>query len=293
MSEISKEIMERREHVNIALRSNDLPLLAISGPCAPTIDNLHIHLPEGEKLRSAMKYISGLVTIDREPIWKPRSDPLKWPGMLASHGDLARALIEHKSRTNANVAIEFGNKEQVEEFSPDVSFAWIGGRNELASDLDYEAAVTDPLLPLGKKNGLSGEIDAALKGIERMRDLRGSSGAEIALIYRGGENAKTPEAWEVAYKDALARTDNRLIVDVAHGGEMAHDPSTKFTKSVIGQLACLGHVLRLAEEGFMPAGIHMESSDARSPIDPVIPFKDGINGIVNLRNIMWANYSNV
>lgn len=137
----------------------------------------------------------------------------------------------------------------------------------------------DPLLPVGIKNDLSGSTDVAVNEARRLSSLREDSDTPVVILFRGGENAKTPEDWEEQYKLAFERTEGRLIVDTAHGVEMAHAPGADFTKSVIGQVACLEHVIKLAEDGFAPAGIMIEASDAISPTNPNMPHSSGISGI--------------
>ncbi len=118
-----------------------------------------------------------------------------------------------------------------------------------------------------------------------MRKARGN-GASISLIFRGGKLFDTPDKWEEAYVDALDATNGRLIVDTAHGGEMAHDTEGKFNKSVLGQIACLDHVIELAKAGIVPTGILCEASDAPSQVDPVIPFETAVQKTVELHQAM-------
>jgi hypothetical protein len=74
-----------------------------------------------------------------------------------------------------------------------------------------------------------------------------------------------------------------LLVDLAHGSEMAHTEG--FKKSISGQIAALDHLTALAIRGFVPKGILIEASSSISPVDPNMPFNVAINGIIRLAEI--------
>lgn len=75
-----------------------------------------------------------------------------------------------------------------------------------------------------------------------------------------------------------------MIVDVAHGSEMAHDPAGAFGKTVEGQQQALEHVTALAAQGYAPIGIMIEASDIPSPTDPVMPLDVACEGLIKLRH---------
>jgi hypothetical protein len=75
----------------------------------------------------------------------------------------------------------------------------------------------------------------------------------------------------------------RFIVDVAHGGEQAHDPEQRFGKSAEGQLACLSSVNDIAEATtWIPHGVMIEASDIKSPTDPVVPLDEAFDALRRL-----------
>jgi hypothetical protein len=172
----------------------------------------------------------------------------------------------------------------MDRYKPMLSCAWIGSRNIGNNELVSMVARLDPKLPLGVKNTMDGATDHALAQIERVNSLRESAEAPApaVLIFRGGHELDTPGKWEKAYLRALEITDGQLIVDTAHGSEMAHDPDKKFRKSVAGQVAAMEAVIRLAEQGHPPAGIMLEASDIDSPTDPVMPLETAIEGVKRL-----------
>jgi hypothetical protein len=70
---------------------------------------------------------------------------------------------------------------------------------------------------------------------------------------------------------------------------MAHHPEGIYAKSVAGQIACIEHVIAIADKGELPAGIMMEASDADSPTDPLIPFSIAIEGLRQLSSLRRNN----
>ena len=142
------------------------------------------------------------------------------------------------------------------------------------------------------KNDLDGTIDDALREIDDINSARRhieNSGKAI-LIYRGGDNAQNPDTWTQNYLNALEQTNGKLIVDTAHGAEMAFHPDGLFKKSVAGQQASLSRVLELAEKGAIPLGIMMEASDTietsdNRRVDPNMPFNIAIEGLRRLSAI--------
>lgn len=288
MMEIIRELpsvktMHGRKSINTGLATPGLPLVAIQGPCAPEHKSAHITLNEAKRFGLCGRTLTGIVAVESMPMSKPRSDPKKsWKGEHSTNPELALAMIEFSSRHVA-VAMEIVEEEQIDIYISHLALAWTGARNEKNLSLKQRLASEHQDLPLPIKNSLSGEIDLTLKQIEALKAERDVGAGAIVLCYRGGENAQTPEEWENQYLSALELTGGLMIVYVAHGSEMAHDPGKNFQKSVLGQLACLDHVIELAAEGYVPAGIKIEASNAASPVDPVIPFEDGFRAIQRLR----------
>jgi phospho-2-dehydro-3-deoxyheptonate aldolase len=280
--EAARNIELARLAVGTALRGDGF--LGIIGPCAMTEDRATIE-HEGDILHELEGTEQGLVLVHRKPPWKPRTNPEDWHGLETTNPEAAYRTIAERALTAANVAIEIGHIPHLRRYGRFITFGWSGSRNAEDVVLTEEITHYDSSLPIGVKNSMDGTIDQALMNVARITDVRGSNEAPAVLIYRGGSNARTPKAWEDNYRRAHERTNGQLVVDTAHGGEMAHNPKGEYAKSIIGQIACIEHVINVAAKGEMPVGIMMEASDAASPTDPLVPFNVAIEGIRELNEI--------
>jgi 3-deoxy-D-arabino-heptulosonate 7-phosphate (DAHP) synthase len=259
--------------------------LGVLGPCAMTEDREIID-SEGDHLHELEQEEKGLVLVHRKPPWKLRSNPEDWHGLETTSPETAYRTIAERAGTTANVAIEIGHIPHLRRYGKFLTLGWMGSRNAEDVSLADAMALEDPTLPVGVKNSMDGTIDRALRNVTRISSLRGDNGAPAIPVYRGGENAQNSKDWESNYRQALERTDGRLIVDTAHGGEMAHHPNGEYAKSVVGQIACMEHVISIAEQGEIPAGIMIEASDAAvSPTDPLMPFHIALDGVLELNSI--------
>lgn len=280
-------IGQRRFELADIIRSKISVLVSVAGPCAMTLDK-SIILNQNQRLQDLQNNSPGLFTIQRIPPWKPRSNPNDWHGLETEPETVIQAyqtLCELSPL--GSLAIEIGHTSHIGRYGKFLTMAWIGGRNIDNLTLFQKAATEMPDLPLGVKNGLNGEIDTALERVMQINRMRGAKGAPAILIYRGGDNAKTPNEWEKQYKRAHALTEGRIIIDVAHGSEMAHDPNGKFAKSINGQLACIQHVLDIfAQTGIFPQGMMIESSNAPSPTDPTIPEHEAERAFIDLAKLI-------
>jgi phospho-2-dehydro-3-deoxyheptonate aldolase len=293
-------VAEKRQSISAIIRNPGKGLIVIAGPCALTTHEETIK-DEDNKLNALEQTLPGLIVAHRLPAWKPRSNPEEpnWglETLSPEHAETAYRILASTARLHAQVAMEFGYSKQVDRYAHLTSFSWVGARAVKPefhdSDLMKELALHDPQLPIGIKNGLDGTIRSALRRVEEVAMLRGKSDAPAVLIYRGGENAQTPTSWEENYIVAWKATKGRLIVDTAHGGEQSHDPSGNYKKSVEGQIACAKHLIKLMNDGFVPAGVIMEASDAESTVDPNMPFSSAIDLIremtSTIRNGQSAN----
>ena len=285
--DINEMTQNQRLKTDIALGITTNELFGVIGPCGPRFADFQQLDDEGHDIQLVHSTITDLVLSQRLPIWKPRSNPERdWNGEETTNALGALELVSHRSRMTGNCSIEIGKTEHIGKYGHLLSFAWLGARNNGNTELLKHLVESDPTLPIGVKNGLNGEIDDTLEQIEKMRLVRGIGSATIVLLFRGGINAQNPDDWEKQYLRALELTDGKMIVDVAHGGEMAHSPQQDFTKSAMGQVACFKHVISMAEEGHVPAGIMMESSNVRSVTDPHIPFQTGVDLLLELRLAM-------
>lgn len=249
-SEAESKIAHNRRLVSNALTG--LGFIDTQGPCA---------LTDGRELVEA--------DLERMCAWKPRSNPESWHGMETTDPTGAFKRIDSQAKLKGNVAMEIGRLEHAIRYGSRLAFGWFGGRND-ELEPKVQVALDQPSLPLGEKNPLSGEIESALETVVALRTARTEQDAPVVLIYRGGENAQDPAVWEKQYINAYNETNGRLIVDSAHGSEMAHDPNGEFTKSAHAQALCLEHIARLAVAGYAPAGVMAEASMLESPVDPPV-----------------------
>lgn len=281
-------ITAARDKVAAILTGRQPGIIAIVGPCAMTVDRTTLNA-EGNQLQQLAWEHDGLVVLHRMPPWKPRTNPGDWHGLETELETVVSAYrtIAQRASMAANVAIELGYAAHLERYGSRLTFGWTGSRHVMHDDLMQAVIGGDPTLPIGVKNAMDGTIDSAIDAIERINAAQPERAPAI-LIYRGGANAQDAEAWQRQYRQALERTSGRLIVDTAHGGEMAFDPYRAYGKSVRGQIACMEAVLRIADvSGEAPLGIMMEASDAVSPTDPVMPFTvalDGVNHLYRIRS---------
>ncbi len=274
-------IDEMRLRVSHMLGGHSTGLMASIGPCAMTKAEL-IMKSESERLaRLTDDPDSGIVALYREPDWKPRTRPEDWHGLMTTDPQAAYRILTEHAANGANVAVEISaDPRHLKRDSHLLTLAWKGGRNDQEEELTQALASHNPNLPIAIKNGLSGDIEHALIDVEEIERIRAGMGARAILLFRGGNNAQTPDKWEREYLHAHELTNGRLLVDWAHGGEQAHDPKGEFQKSVLGQIACMNHTIEIAQRtGKTPAGIFTEASDAESPTDPVMPFDIAIEGV--------------
>jgi len=307
--EAELSVLNKAHELSEAVASPREKTIAIIGPCAMTNHPVELLL---EGLRIVDIDDGQLVTVQRMPVWKPRTDPEKdWEGLETAlveikngkgHGKrgtesdglkAAYSILAAAASQNGGAAIEVSSAEHIDRYDPLLSFAWSGSRSIGNREQILALARRDPKLPLGIKNGMSGDINEALEVVEAVRQTRTpiipeDDPAPAVLIFRGGKDLNTPSKWEKGYIEAINRTGGKLIVDVAHGSEMAHDSEGKFGKSVEGQIAAMEAVIRLARQGHFPAGIMIEASDLESPTDPVMPLKLALDGARRLHAVKQA-----
>jgi phospho-2-dehydro-3-deoxyheptonate aldolase len=281
-SQAEVEIVLARERISSILSGRAAGLVAVLGPCAMN-EQVDIIAREGDELRELTAELEGLYAAHRMPVWKPRTNPEDWHGRETTDPHGAYQTLARQANHGTGVSIEIAHMPHAERYADLTVLDWFGGRNVGKGEMMDEVAMRDPSLPLAVKNGLDGTIDGAMQHVDRLNHLRGADAAPVVLLYRGGENAKDPSAWEAQYRQAMEATNGNMIVDVAHGSEMAHHPDGTFKKSVPGQIAALEHVIAIAEEhGELPAGIMAEASEADSPTDPHMPFNLAIEGVRKL-----------
>lgn len=294
---MSEQLDIRRIETSRILQKRDKGLVAVVGPCANNISRRIIN--EGRQLAEIAS--DSLVTIHRIPPWKPRTAvhgrPKPWEGLESSNPTAALTRMLWERRRGVHIALELGSREHVLKYRNLATLAWIGARNIDSKTLDSSLQMVDMLsTPIGVKNGLSGCIKSATERVTHLQKIRRhriDMPAATVMIFRGGHDLQTPSLWEEQYKRAVESTNGQLIVDIAHGSEMAHDPSGKFRKTTLGQMACLDHVLQMASDGIVPSGIMLEASDYENPnierrTDPNMSFTHALEGVKALHSIVMG-----
>lgn len=278
-----QKVYEKRLEAADALRFGR-KLLAIVGPCAMTDDREEI-LDENRRM-SAFAMQNDIVLLHRLPPWKPRTNPADWHGLETTDPEEAHRITVEIAEQSGNLAMEFGDIRHIRRYIGQATLGWRGSRNNQQSLL-HELAQHDQSLPLAVKNGMNGSTDDTSHDVRRASWLRDADDASpITLIFRGGADLRTPDAWMDEYVRTIDRTHGSFIVDVAHGGEQAHDPEEKFEKSALGQIACL-HTIRSVASAtrLLPHGVMIESSDVPSPTDPVVPLEQAFEELEELARI--------
>lgn len=309
---MSLAIASMRININAAIAYPNNKFL-LAGPCALTPDTALL-LQENQEWQTFAKENDLVVAVRRHP-WKPRSvktwgeKMMKWHGLetgyINNHGDSEEAaltaydILHNEATTYKNVSMEVAFDKHILRYGPLLSFAQIGARtrdeyydsyDEYLGFLDLLAR-REPTLPIGIKNDTNGSIDRALEEVERVNEIRASLGisaiARAVLIYRGGENAKTPATWSEGANDAISRTRCAVILDAAHGGEQAYDPEGNYEKSEDGQLACLTDAHKFKDKDLPCVGYAVESSRLESPMDPAAS-PDAVRLILRGANVLVA-----
>ncbi|HVV67271.1 MAG TPA: hypothetical protein VHB72_04380 [Candidatus Saccharimonadales bacterium] len=289
-------VLKTSEAVSDALVDPGNRLVAIIGGSAMSEPGGRV-IAEGARITRLSRKHAGLIALHRASVWKPRSNPEAWHGLETTDPAGAYATLASLAIENTNVAIELAHDYHLARYGHMLSFGWFGSRSQDNQPFMHRIARRDPKLPLGIKNGLDGSIGVALERVDDINRLRTdiykdrsrtcTQVAPAIMIFRGGEEIRTPRKWRSAYVRALEATEGRLIVDTAHGSEMAHDPEGEFGKTVEGQKRALQTVLDVASEGYVPAGIMMEASDIGVPnpehrTGSPMPLDDALEGAAAL-----------
>ena len=271
-------IATKRSLIRSALASdNEQDYVAIIGPCSMD-ENVDLLVQETKELKEFEEIYSNVCVIHRTPVWKPRSNPADWHGLETTDPELAFDTLNEIAAIIGGAAIEIGKPEHVSKYGSLLAFAWTGARNANNYRLHQSLSELHGLLPLGFKNALDGEIAPVLR---QTIDLA----SDRVVIFRGGSNLMTPKKWAEAFKSLCELTGGKFVVDVAHGTEMAHDPSGGFKKTKIGQKMAIEHVIDLKGKGFKAKGIMIEASSINSITDPNIDLQFALDAVKEIANL--------
>lgn len=283
--ETELQVIEARDRLSRAIDHYQEHYISIDGSCALT-NQADIVAEEARTKANAARGLENYIVLNRSLcFFKPRSDPNAWFGLDTTERAAAYAIIAAQAVAYANGAAEIGTPEQLRRYSSMLIFGWIGGRAVENTELITDVALNDRGLPIGVKNALDGTISSALRQVALIEELREDSDAPALLIYRGGSNAQTPKASKDMCKRVIEATNGRIIIDTAHGIEMAHDPTGKFEKSVTGQMRATQMLVDIGREGYLPLGKMSEASAQESPTDPHMPLEIALNASRKLYQI--------
>ena len=272
---INPRVAIKRQQISDAINNPEQNLISVIGPC-PLVDEPEIVSHEAIKKQRLEKSLENLIVLDRQCFTKPRTNPADWQGLDSSDPETALRIISDLSQARNNVSAEVRFEENIDKYSDLLSMVWTGARNIDDYNLIRLLAENDPSLPIGIKNGLDGDIELAVDHVNYINMMRPSGSAPAVLIYRGGDNAKSPKSSANMYKRAYDATNGRIIRDNAHGVEMAHSISGDYTKSIEGQIEASLATIDLARQGYPPLGVMYEASELESIMDPHMPLETAL-----------------
>lgn len=282
-ADVLASVTQNRERIAQILRGEIDGFIDINGGCGPTVDEHPEIIAEAKTIQSHNNSESTHIAAYRSCVYKPRTNPDDWHGEETTDPEEAYKLQQQLAEVGIPVAMEVAHDYHIGRYGNFLSFGWTGSRNAGVTTLLDRLGKQDVRLPLGVKNNLYGNIGEAIEHTERINTLRrshaerlGVVAAPAVVVYRGGKNAQTPEKWAKGYIEAYERTDGLLIVDTAHGAEMAHHPEGSFEKSVEGQVAALDHLVELACRGYVPIGKLSEASSTQGRTDPNMPLQPSL-----------------
>lgn len=290
------KVADNRARISQVLSGEVNGFLDINGGCGATDEEQSKIIAEAISLQNLNNSNSNRILAYRSCVYKPRTKAEDWHGMETTQPEEAYLLQKKLAETGVHVAMEVAHPYHTKRYGNFISFGWTGSRNANSPELLARLGRQDIKLPLGVKNNLDGDIEKALEQVDSINARRelyasrlGIVAAPAVLVYRGGENAKTPDTWEEAYIEAFERTEGRLIVDTAHGSEMAHHPNGAFEKSVEGQVAAMDHLVGLACKGYVPLGTLSEASSTKGQTDPNMPLEPSLEAGKRLHDIKTQN----
>lgn len=235
-------IQESRNQIANILNGHDQRLLLIVGPCS--VHDVKAAKEYAQNLRQLVKMVSkSFFVIMRTYFEKPRT-ALGWKGMLYDpHLDgsndiatgirISRQLLLDLAEMEIPTATEFLDPFSPRYLSDLISWSCIGARTS-ESQIHRQFASGLPM-PVAFKNGTTGNINVAIKGIltascphaffgiddhgqVSIVRTKGNPHAHVAL--RGGENSPNYDAQSIGKLLESLRKNHlpeRLIVDCSHG----------------------------------------------------------------------------
>jgi len=231
-----------RRAVADVLHGRDPRLLVVVGPCS-------LHDADGAREYArrlaplAARHEDALVCVMRAYVEKPRSGP-GWKGLLndpdldgscdvARGVEVSRALLLSLAELGVACASELLDPLAARYLEDLLAWAAIGART--AESQVHRELASRCAMPVGVKNGMAGEVDAAVLGALAAREphaslevgdcgrvgtVRSRGNPDTHVVLRGGRGGSNHGPAEVARAAALAAPlglARPLLVDCSHG----------------------------------------------------------------------------
>jgi 3-deoxy-7-phosphoheptulonate synthase len=242
LNEEKKNIIKWRQEIDDIVKGKDQRLIVIIGPCS-------IHDPDGaidyaEKLKELrIKFQEKLFIVMRVYFEKPRTT-VGWKGLINDpdlNGSfdinkglfISRQLLLKLNSMGIPVACEFLDVFNPQYYADLVSWGAIGARTT-ESQLHRELA-SGLSMPIGFKNGTSGNIDIATDAVicanhphvfmgindEGKSSIVKTNGNHSAhVILRGGNSGPNYDHVNIGIMNKMLKAKNiqtRVIIDCSHG----------------------------------------------------------------------------
>lgn len=240
--ETEKKIIKWRSEVDNIIKGNDERLLVIIGPCS--IHDLDAAIDYATKLKTIRDfYQNKLFIIMRVYFEKPRTT-IGWKGLIndpdlnGSYNinkglEVSRELLLQINQMGIPTGCEFLDVFNPQYYADLVSWGAIGARTT-ESQLHRELA-SGLSMPIGFKNGTSGNVDIAIDAIicanhhhvfmginndGNSSIVKTSGNNSSHLILRGGSNGPNYDHVNIALINKLLKLKNintKFIIDCSHG----------------------------------------------------------------------------
>lgn len=240
-------------------------LLIVVGPCS--IHSKEEGLSYGRLLQPLIQEMEGrALIVMRACLEKPRTT-LGWRGLALDpnlngttdilHGiEVSRSLLIGLTELRIPLAMEFLTPSLSSYFSDLITWGWIGART--SSSQPHRLLASQLPLPIGFKNSVDGNVDAAIDGVEVARhshtfpeigeegflsSLTSKGNPHTHVILRGsssGPNYSEPHIRDLFAKLRKAELPPRVMIDCSHGNSL---------RGYFAQKEVFQEVIRLCNEG--------------------------------------------
>ena len=258
----SNFVKEIRNQIRSILNSHSSQLLLIVGPCS--IHNLDQALEYAEQINSLQQEVSNyFLLLMRTYFEKPRTT-FGWKGFLydpyldSSHQmhegiEKSRQLLLDLASMGVATATEFLDPLSAFYYEDLISWGSIGART--SSSQTHRQLASSLSMPVGFKNGVAGNISAAIQGVRAaaisqtymgldadgktvIKHSRGNPDCHIVL--RGGERGPNYDQASVAWSLKALQEQSlpaRLIIDCSHhNSSKQHDRQPAIFHSILQQV---------------------------------------------------------